>query len=109
MVSHLFFYQLALIALVWLFLMYHFAWPIPSVQGYQPPAPRKSRRQRANESPPFAGLTHKPHCPLCEQASTQATPLLPGRPNPMEPTNRRPREVDTSLHFCPHDGCDYRG
>jgi hypothetical protein len=24
-------------------------------------------------------------------------------------TNRRPREIDTSRHFCPHTGCDYRG
>jgi hypothetical protein len=27
----------------------------------------------------------------------------------MSPTNRRPRTVDTSQHFCPHPGCDYRG
>jgi IS1 family transposase len=27
----------------------------------------------------------------------------------MPPTNRRPREIDTSRHFCPHAGCDYRG
>jgi IS1 family transposase len=27
----------------------------------------------------------------------------------MPPTNRRPREVDTSRHFCPHVGCRYRG
>jgi transposase-like protein len=27
----------------------------------------------------------------------------------MRPTNRRPREVDTSRHFCPHPGCPYRG
>jgi hypothetical protein len=27
----------------------------------------------------------------------------------MASTNRRPRVVDTSLHFCPHEGCDYRG
>jgi hypothetical protein len=27
----------------------------------------------------------------------------------MAPTHRRPREVDTSRHFCPHAGCDYRG
>ena len=24
-------------------------------------------------------------------------------------TNRRPRTVDTSMHFCPHSNCDYRG
>ena len=27
----------------------------------------------------------------------------------MPPTKRRPREVDTSQHFCPHAGCDYEG
>jgi transposase-like protein len=27
----------------------------------------------------------------------------------MAPTNRRPREVDTSMHFCPRSDCDYRG
>ena len=27
----------------------------------------------------------------------------------MPPTNRRPRAIDTSRHFCPHPGCDYRG
>lgn len=30
-------------------------------------------------------------------------------PDPITPTNRRPREVDTSQHFCPHAGCDYQG
>jgi len=27
----------------------------------------------------------------------------------MPATNRRPCTIDTSMHFCPHDGCDYRG
>jgi hypothetical protein len=27
----------------------------------------------------------------------------------MPATNRRPREVDTTMHFCPHASCDYRG
>jgi IS1 family transposase len=27
----------------------------------------------------------------------------------MAPTHRRPRAIDTSQHFCPHAGCDYRG
>jgi transposase-like protein len=27
----------------------------------------------------------------------------------MPPTNRRPRGVDPSRHFCPHAGCHYRG
>src|SRR5438093_1358305 len=36
-------------------------------------------------------------------------PPAPRRPDPMPPTNRRPRVIDTSRHFCPHAGCDYRG
>ncbi len=27
----------------------------------------------------------------------------------MPPTNRRPREIDTSMHFCPRAGCPYQG
>jgi hypothetical protein len=27
----------------------------------------------------------------------------------MAPTKRRPCAIDTSMHFCPHAGCDYRG
>jgi len=27
----------------------------------------------------------------------------------MPPSNRRPCAIDTSMHFCPHAGCDYRG
>jgi hypothetical protein len=27
----------------------------------------------------------------------------------MPPTHRRPRTVDTSMHFCPHSDCAYRG
>jgi IS1 family transposase len=30
-------------------------------------------------------------------------------PEPMPPTHRRPRTVDTSRHFCPYAGCRYRG
>jgi IS1 family transposase len=30
-------------------------------------------------------------------------------PDPLPPANRRPRAVDTSVHFCPQSDCDYRG
>ena len=109
MVSHLFYYQLALLALVWLFVMLHVAEshrgaPIPPTA-----TPIKPKRKRSNEPKPFEGLTHKPHCALCERetAHPQAPPPVP--PDPMPPTHRRPREVDTSRHFCPHSDCDYRG
>ncbi|MGE3542097.1 MAG: hypothetical protein AB7N91_32355 [Candidatus Tectimicrobiota bacterium] len=112
MVSHLFYYQLALLALIWLFIMLHLtgatsAAPPASVLAV--PEPLTPKRQRSNAPKAFEGLTHKPHCALGEhdRSSPQAPPPVP--PAPMPPTNRRPREIDTSQHFCPHAGCDYRG
>jgi IS1 family transposase len=107
MVSHLFYYQLALLALIWLFLMLHLTWPKRGATT--PRAPAKPRRQRPNEPRPFAGLTHKPPCALCEQETAHPQPPPPVPPEPIPPTNRRPRTVDTSQHFCPHTGCRYRG
>ena len=56
-----------------------------------------------------SGLTKKPHCALCERGTAPLTPPSPVPPDPMPPTHRRPRTVDTSMHFCPHTGCRYRG
>jgi IS1 family transposase len=109
MVSHLFSYQLALLALVWLFVMLHVAESRREAQIPPTIAPFKPKSKRSNEPKPFHGLTRKPHCALCERdtVSPPAPPPLP--PDPMALTHRRPRKVDTSLHFCPHTNCDYRG
>jgi hypothetical protein len=112
MVSHLFYYQLALLALVWLFLMLHVTWPKRSVTpppASAKPEPMPPKRPGATEPKPFEGLTHKPHCVLCERDTAQPPAPAPVPPDPMPPTNRRPRKVDTSRHFCPHAGCRYRG
>src|SRR2546426_9126407 len=110
MVSHLFYYQLALLALIWLFVMLHLSWPRRSVPPTTAPAtPIKSKSKRSTESKAFEGLTQKPHCALCEQEIGETPPAPPRRPGPMPLTNRRPRTVDTSMHFCPHSHCDYRG
>jgi IS1 family transposase len=112
MVSHLFFYQLALLALVWLFVMLHIAWPSARPTPHQKVAESESinpKRKCSPEPKAFEGLTKKPSCPLCEPACEAAIPSTPVRPDPMAPTNRQPRVIDTSRHFCPHIGCDYRG
>jgi IS1 family transposase len=109
MVSHLFFYQLALIALVWLLVMLLYVWPRDRIRRSTPAAPLVPRRQHTPESKPFAGLTTKPYCALCEKESAVLHGSPPVRPAPMPPTNRHPRTVDTSAHFGPHTGCDYRG
>jgi IS1 family transposase len=107
MVSHLFYYQLALLAIIWLFVMLHLPESKPSLPA--PSVPVKPKRKRSPEPKAFEGLTHKPHCVLCAQETGETTPPPPVRPDPMPRTNRRPRTVDTSMHFCPHNNCDYRG
>jgi IS1 family transposase len=110
MVSHLFYYQLALLALIWLFVMLPRSWPRRSEPPPPVPAtPLKPKRKRSLEPKAFAGLTHKPHCALCERETGETPPAPPQRPDPMPPTTRRPRTVDTSMHFCPHPECAYRG
>ncbi len=107
MVSHLFFSHLALFVLVWLFVMLHITW---SKRGVSiPPVPVKPKHQRSTEPKAFAGLTHKPPCALCEREAAHPPLPPPAPPEPMLPTNRRPREIDTSQRFCPHLSCDYWG
>jgi hypothetical protein len=102
MVSPLFYYQLALLASLWLCVMLHLSWPRRSaIPPTAPATPITPKRKRSTEPKAFEGLTHKPHCALCEQETTDTTPAPPVRPDPMPPTNRRPRTVDTSMHFCP--------
>jgi IS1 family transposase len=112
MIPHHIYYQLAIVGLLWLCIMLHYGWPSRGAGSPQPPAapvPPKFKRTRANEPKPFEGLTKKPHCAACEHAAHHPTPSLPQRPEPMPPTNRRPCAIDTSMHFCPHVGCDYQG
>jgi hypothetical protein len=110
MIPQLRFYQLVLMALVWLFLMLYFLWPSHRrATGLQTLASATPSRKHSREPKLFAGLTYKPHCALCEQETMHPTPRPPMPPDPVPYTNRRPREIDTSMHFCPHDGCRYRG
>ena len=79
MVPDLFFSQLVLVALGWLCLMLHWAWPSNPATAcpttLEPTLPRPKRRR---EPQPFAGLTTKPHCDACAHVSTPAhTPLQP--------------------------------
>jgi hypothetical protein len=109
MVSHLFFYQLALIALGWLCLMLQWAWPSDSAVCPTTPEPPPLRPKRKREPKPFAGLTTKPHCDACEH-TTAPRPQAPSAPPPrIVMTRGRRRQVDTAHHFCPNSNCAYRG
>ncbi len=110
MVSHLFFYQLMFLGLLWLCVMLHYAWPNECTVGDQRPSqPLPPPRKRSRDPQPFPGLTRTPPCAACEQAHEHG-PQPPGCPPPrMAPTRGRPRQVDTSHHFCPDPDCRYGG
>jgi hypothetical protein len=111
MPSHVY-YQLAIVGLLWLCIMLHYVWPGQGVVSPQPsaePVPPQRKRKRASEPTPFAGLTQRPHCAVCEGDAAHPQPLPPRRPAPMPATNRRPRVLDPSGPCCPHDSCDDRG
>jgi hypothetical protein len=110
MVDHLLFQDFLLVGLLWLGGILSQRWlrnraaPCPTTGQPATPIPKDSR-----EPKPFAGLTHKPQCPACEQ------PPAPGSSPPRVPPPRlpssqgRPRQVDTSAQFCPQPGCVYYG
>src|SRR5262245_22763779 len=109
MVPGLFFYQLVLIALVWLCLLLHWMWPsdlatCPPTPAPTPPVPKRHRARN-----PFAGLTQKPPCDTCAHVS-DLRPEAPWPPPPRIVSTRGRRcQVDTSTHFCPNPDCAYRG
>src|SRR5262249_21022820 len=106
MVSHLFFYQLMFLGLLWLCVMLHAAWPNAWPEGEQRPSkPLPPPRKRSSDPQPFPGLTRKPPCAACEQAHAHR-PQPPGCPPPrIVLTRGRPRQVETSQHFCPNTTC----
>src|SRR5262245_36906689 len=84
-------------------------WPTAAAAPRQPIAPSKPpRHKRSNDPKPFTGLIQRPHCARCEHEAAHP-PAPPPPPEPRPPSHRRPRTVDTSMHFCPHRGCRYRG
>jgi len=111
MVSNLVFYQLVLIALVWVFLMLAWVWPSePAAARLIPPTPVTPPRTRSTAPTPFPGLTRKPHCDACEPTIADCRLPLPSAPPPkIISTRGRRRHVDTSRHFCPDADCRYGG
>src|SRR5262247_2150705 len=109
MVSHLFFYQLVLVALIWLCVMLHWAWPSDSTTCPTTSEPTPLPPKRHPGPKPFEGLTTKPHCDACASSSAPH-PQTPSVPPPhIVPTRGRRRQVDTARHFCPNPDCAYRG
>jgi hypothetical protein len=62
MVSHQFFYELALVAIIWLFVLLHLTGSKPSLTTR--PMAAKPKRKRSTEPKAFQGLTQKPAFPV---------------------------------------------
>ena len=110
MIPHLLFYQLVLIALVWVFLMLYGLWPLePAAVRPPPPKPVTPPRKRSCAPQPFIGPTRKPPCDACEEgvAPRREPPCAPP-PLMVSPRGRR-RQVDTSQQCCPAPDCRYGG
>jgi len=111
MVSNLVVYQLALIALVWVFLMLSWLWPSePAAARPLPPTPVTPPRKRSTAPQPFPGLTRKPHGDACAHTIEDRRLPLPSAPPPkIISTRGRRRHIDPSRHFCPDVDCRYGG
>ena len=86
MVSHHFCSQLVLFALLWLCIIFHLLWSRRGVSAPATPAalgPLQPKRHRSREPKPFEGLTHKPHCTLCERETAHPPAPPPAPPDPM--------------------------
>jgi hypothetical protein len=73
MIPHLFYYQLAILGLLWLCVMLHLTWPSRAAVSPQKPVepePIKPKRQHSIESKPFAGR----HCQVNEKSSQTPFP-----------------------------------
>src|SRR5712692_5950628 len=102
MVSDLFFYELLLLSLLWLCVMLSSAGPSDRSAGDQ-------RTSKPIPPPHKRSSARKPHCATCEQAAQGPAALPPAAPPPITSSRGRPRQVDTSRHFCPNPDCAYRG
>ena len=82
MVLHLFFYQLTLLALVWLCVMLQWVWPrAPTAVCPTTPQPPPPRPKRHRALKPFQGFITKPHCDACAHTSAPQ-PHAPSAPPP---------------------------
>jgi IS1 family transposase/transposase-like protein len=71
--------------------------------------PTRRCKKRRGHSAVLGELTQKPPCPLCQAAEGQSSESPPSPPPMIEQKRGRPREVDTSSHYCPEQECRYYG
>ena len=102
-----------LAALVWRIAVY---WDLflRDWDGWKKLGQRKRKRKRRGKwykkAKPFAGLTRKPVCALCEHGEREIGEAPSEGPPPrIEHKRGAKRRVDTANHFCPNKACRYYG
>ena len=80
MVSHLVFYQLMLLALVWVLLRLSWLWPSESMTARPTTSkPLTPPRKRSTEAKPCPSLTRQPHCDALRRPSQRIVSRLAPR------------------------------
>jgi IS1 family transposase len=104
------FYAFLLLGLLWLGMLLYWLWQRarPTVGSLQLTLAKRATRH-SQDPKTFPGLTHKPRCASCEQAAVLGDPVPSVPPPRIISAQGRPRQVDTSTHFCPYPCCQYYG
>jgi hypothetical protein len=98
----LLFQDLLLVLLLWLGGILYERWARPrSATGPTLHQPAQPTEKHAHEPKPIPGLIHKPCCAACEQAPEPGSPAPRVPPALLSASQGRPRQVDTTQHFCP--------
>ncbi len=70
-----------------------------------PPPPSPTTEKTSQRQAP----TKIPDCPLCQQEHEANSCSVPSAPPKIVNKRGRPKSIDTSAHFCPHEECSYYG
>ncbi len=72
------------------------------------PKPDTKQQQELTEEEKLKKApTKAPSCMGCEEEAGAAE--TPKRPTKMKESRGRPRQIDTTNHYCPNEGCEYYG
>ena len=101
---HIYYYQLAILGLLWLCILLYSLWPsrgAVSPQALAEPVPPQRKRKRSNDPQAFEGLTQRPHCTACEHDANQPKPQPPRRPTPWHRPTGAPVWLTPRCTFAP--------
>jgi hypothetical protein len=111
MVDDLPFHDLMLLGLLWLCVIWLWAWLGTAWRyGRTHGKPAQRAQRHAIGQKPFPGLTTRPPCAACaDVVQAHAAKPFPSPPPPMTSTRGRWRQMDTEHQYCPEPSCRYYG